>query len=74
MAVPTFNRKFRVLADWTLAMFLKRDVVALGALENPREEFYEAAAPVTAAAAAKAKEALQPAQPAQAAAEKAKAS
>jgi NADH dehydrogenase len=61
MAVPTFNRKFRVLADWTLAMFLKRDVVALGALENPREEFYVAAAPVTAAATANAKSALQPA-------------
>jgi NADH dehydrogenase len=62
MAVPTFNRKFRVLADWTLAMFLKRDVVALGALENPREEFYGAAAPVTAAAAAKSAQAAKPAQ------------
>ncbi|WUD74962.1 NAD(P)/FAD-dependent oxidoreductase [Streptomyces sp. NBC_00510] len=59
MAVPTFNRKIRVLADWTLAMFLKREVVSLGAIENPREEFYEAARPVPAAAvpaeAAKAK-------------------
>ncbi|NGN66263.1 NAD(P)/FAD-dependent oxidoreductase [Streptomyces sp. A7024] len=53
MAVPTFNRKIRVLADWTLGMFLKREVVSLGALESPRDEFYEAAAPVTAAAAAK---------------------
>ncbi|MFD8074420.1 NAD(P)/FAD-dependent oxidoreductase [Streptomyces sp. NPDC059718] len=50
MAVPTFNRKIRVLADWTLAMFLKREVVSLGAIENPREEFYEAARPVPAAA------------------------
>lgn len=50
MAVPTFNRKIRVLADWTLAMFLKREVVSLGAIENPREEFYEAAKPVPAAA------------------------
>jgi NADH dehydrogenase len=48
MAVPTFNRKFRVLADWTLAMFLKREVVSLGAIEHPREEFYEAARPVPA--------------------------
>ncbi|MFD3455321.1 NAD(P)/FAD-dependent oxidoreductase [Streptomyces sp. NPDC058691] len=48
MAVPTFNRKIRVLADWTLAAFLKRDVVSLGAIENPREEFYEAAKPVPA--------------------------
>ena len=45
MAVPTFNRKVRVLADWTLAIFLKREVVALAALENPRGEFYEAAGP-----------------------------
>jgi NADH:quinone reductase (non-electrogenic) len=50
-AVPTFNRKFRVLADWTLAMFLKREVVSLGAIEHPREEFSEAAKPVPVAAA-----------------------
>ncbi|MDX3074832.1 NAD(P)/FAD-dependent oxidoreductase [Streptomyces sp. NPDC088354] len=48
MAVPTFNRKIRVLADWTLAVFLKREVVSLGAIENPREEFYEAAKPLPA--------------------------
>jgi NADH dehydrogenase len=48
MAVPTFNRKFRVLADWTLAAFLKREVVSLGAMEHPREEFYEAAKPAPA--------------------------
>ena len=53
-AMPTVNRKIRVFADWTLGMFLKREVVSLGAVENPREEFYEAAAPVTAAAQAKA--------------------
>ncbi|MGW7353041.1 NAD(P)/FAD-dependent oxidoreductase [Streptomyces sp. NPDC054784] len=45
MAVPTWNRKVRVLADWTLGMFLKREVVSLGAMETPREEFQEAAAP-----------------------------
>ncbi|WP_199550777.1 NAD(P)/FAD-dependent oxidoreductase [Streptomyces sp. N35] len=45
MAMPTFNRKIRVFADWTLAMFLKREVVSLGALEAPREEFFEAARP-----------------------------
>ncbi|MFG7943534.1 NAD(P)/FAD-dependent oxidoreductase [Streptomyces cacaoi] len=54
MAVPTWNRKIRVFADWTLGMFLKREVVSLGAMEHPRGEFYDAAAPVTAAAAAKA--------------------
>jgi NADH dehydrogenase len=30
-------------------MFLKREVVSLGAVENPREEFYEAARPAPAA-------------------------
>jgi NADH dehydrogenase len=32
-------------------MFLKREVVSLGAMETPREEFYEAAKPAPAAAA-----------------------
>ena len=48
MAMPTWNRKIRVFADWTLAMFLKREVVSLGAMETPREEFYEAAKPAPA--------------------------
>ena len=37
--VPTFNRKVRVIADWTLALFFRREIVSLGALQNPREEF-----------------------------------
>ncbi|MQS06327.1 NAD(P)/FAD-dependent oxidoreductase [Streptomyces alkaliphilus] len=49
MAVPTWNRKIRVFADWTLGLFLKREVVSLGAVENPREEFSEAARPPAAA-------------------------
>ncbi|MET9966409.1 NAD(P)/FAD-dependent oxidoreductase, partial [Streptomyces sp. NPDC006356] len=49
LAMPTWNRKVRVFADWTLGMFLKREVVSLGAMEHPREEFYEAAKPVPAA-------------------------
>jgi NADH dehydrogenase len=52
LAMPTWNRKIRIFADWTLAMFLKREVVSLGAIETPREEFYEAAKPAPAAAAA----------------------
>ena len=52
LAVPTWNRKIRVFMDWTLGVFLKREVVSLGAIESPRDEFYEAAAPVTAAARA----------------------
>lgn len=54
MAVPTWNRKIRVFADWSLGLFLKREAVSLGAMEHPREEFYEAAAPVTASAESKA--------------------
>jgi NADH dehydrogenase len=56
--MPTWNRKIRVVADWTLQMFLKREVVSLGAMETPREEFYEAAKP--APAVAKAAEAQLP--------------
>jgi NADH:ubiquinone reductase (H+-translocating) len=37
--VPTTNRKVRVTADWTLAFFFKREVVSLGAIQRPREEF-----------------------------------
>ena len=37
--VPTLNRKGRVLADWTLALFFRRDVTSLGEVQNPREEF-----------------------------------
>ena len=40
--VPTLNRKIRVVADWTLALFFRRDVVSLGSLQRPREEFSEA--------------------------------
>jgi NADH dehydrogenase len=27
--VPTLNRKMRVVADWTLALFFKREIVSL---------------------------------------------
>ena len=37
--VPTVNRKARVTLDWTLALFFKREVVSLGAIKRPREEF-----------------------------------
>jgi NADH dehydrogenase len=43
--VPTVNRKARVVADWTLALFFRREIVALGTLEAPREEFVRAATP-----------------------------
>ncbi len=41
--LPTANRKSRVLADWTLAALFKREIAALGSLENPRAEFELAA-------------------------------
>ncbi|MBB1244884.1 FAD-dependent oxidoreductase [Streptomyces durbertensis] len=41
--VPTVNRKTRVLAEWTLAGFFKREIVSLGSLEHPRAEFEMAA-------------------------------
>jgi NADH dehydrogenase len=43
--VPTTNRKARVVMDWTLALFFKREVVSLGQFQNPRDEFQTAATP-----------------------------
>jgi NADH dehydrogenase len=43
--VPTLNRKARVVADWTLALFFQRDIVSLGSLHDPREEFELATQP-----------------------------
>ncbi|HEY0699969.1 MAG TPA: NAD(P)/FAD-dependent oxidoreductase [Micromonospora sp.] len=40
--IPSLNRKIRVIVDWTLAFFLRREVVALAQLHDPREEFVEA--------------------------------
>jgi NADH dehydrogenase len=47
--MPTTNRKIRVIADWTLALFFRREIVSLGDFENPRRAFEEATAPVDAA-------------------------
>ena len=41
--LPTVNRKVRVMADWTLALFFRRDIVQLGSLQDPRRAFAEAA-------------------------------
>jgi NADH dehydrogenase len=43
--VPTLNRKVRVILDWSLALFFRRDVVSLGQLQQPRREFEMAAQP-----------------------------
>ncbi|GLW22495.1 NAD(P)/FAD-dependent oxidoreductase [Microbispora triticiradicis] len=37
--MPTFNKKTRILMDWTLGMFFPREIVSLGAIEEPRKEF-----------------------------------
>ncbi len=44
--IPSLNRKVRVVIDWTLALFLRREVVALGELHEPRESFTEVTPPV----------------------------
>jgi NADH:ubiquinone reductase (H+-translocating) len=36
---PTVNRKVRVMSDWTLALFFRRDIVQLGSLRRPRAAF-----------------------------------
>jgi len=40
--VPTFNRKVRVLADWTASLFFPREVVSLGQLQTPKDEWANA--------------------------------
>ena len=40
--MPTFNRKFRVVSDWTQALFFRREVVALEQIHDPRAEFNRA--------------------------------
>jgi NADH:ubiquinone reductase (H+-translocating) len=37
--MPTWNRRFRIVIDWTTAMFFGREVVALGQIHDPRAEF-----------------------------------
>jgi NADH dehydrogenase len=41
--MPTFNRKVRIVLDWTLALFFRREAVSLGRLQMPRDEFRRAA-------------------------------
>ncbi|WP_149202309.1 NAD(P)/FAD-dependent oxidoreductase [Actinotalea subterranea] len=43
--MPTFNRKVRIVLDWTLALFFHRELVALGRLHDPRADFRDASAP-----------------------------
>jgi NADH:ubiquinone reductase (H+-translocating) len=41
--MPTLNRKVRVIADWTLALFFRREIVSFGSFADPRRDFTEAA-------------------------------
>jgi NADH dehydrogenase len=50
--VPTTNRKVRVIVDWTVALFFRRDVVQLGSLQRPRESFLQATGTMASAGAA----------------------
>jgi NADH dehydrogenase len=43
LMIPTFNRKVRIVLDWTVGLFFRRDVVQLGSLQRPRQAFEEAA-------------------------------
>jgi NADH dehydrogenase len=40
--MPTFNRKWRVVSDWTQALFFRREVVALEQIHDPKAEFSRA--------------------------------
>ena len=42
--MPTLDRKVRIVLDWTLALLFRRDIVSLGRLHAPRDEFRRAAA------------------------------
>ena len=44
-AMPTVNRKLRIAAGWTGSVLLRREVVALGSLHDPRAEFRAASVP-----------------------------
>ncbi|GII26568.1 NAD(P)/FAD-dependent oxidoreductase [Planotetraspora mira] len=39
MRMPTFNKKSRILMDWTLGLLFPREIVSLGALQRPHQEF-----------------------------------
>jgi NADH dehydrogenase len=43
--MPTWNRRVRIVFDWTGALFLGREVVALGQIMDPKAEFSRVAAP-----------------------------
>jgi NADH dehydrogenase len=40
--MPTFNRKIRIVADWTSALLFSREVVSLGQINDPKADFVRA--------------------------------
>jgi NADH:ubiquinone reductase (H+-translocating) len=44
--MPTLNRKVRIVLDWTLALFFRREAVSMGRIHVPHDEFRAAAAPL----------------------------
>jgi NADH dehydrogenase len=45
--IPSVNRKVRVVADWTMALFLPREVASLGELHDPRDPFTDVTPPTS---------------------------
>jgi NADH:ubiquinone reductase (H+-translocating) len=43
--MPTWNRRIRIVFDWTGALFLGREVVSLGQINEPKAEFERVAGP-----------------------------
>ncbi|HEY1971356.1 MAG TPA: NAD(P)/FAD-dependent oxidoreductase, partial [Pseudonocardia sp.] len=37
--MPTFNRKIRIISDWTEALLFRREVVSLEQIHEPKAEF-----------------------------------
>src|SRR5690554_4274962 len=47
-AMPTLDRKLKIMAGWTATLLFRREVVALGSvMQDPRHEFLAAAVPAT---------------------------
>jgi NADH dehydrogenase len=63
--VPTFNRKARVVADWTLSLFFKREIVSLWSMHEPFTEFQQAAGTTGVGTREQGAKAAKPAQPAE---------
>jgi NADH dehydrogenase len=45
MAMPTGNRKIRILIGWAGQFLMGREIVSLGSVHDPRDEFRKAAVP-----------------------------